>query len=71
MPRDNRANQNEKRAKGRRAAAIARVELGQPTVPRESASGATSMAIKAEDPKVRAMIDDALARRATTNSESS
>lgn len=63
MPRDIRANENQRRAKGRRAAALARVELGQTTVPRESAAGPTSMAVKAEDPAIRAMIDAALAKR--------
>lgn len=63
MPRDLRANENQKRAKARRGAALARVELGQPTVPRTSAAGPTSMAVKVEDPNIRAMIDAALAKR--------
>ena len=63
MPRDLKSNENQRRAKGRRAAALARVELGFPTSPRVPASGATSMAVKAEDPATRALIDAALARR--------
>lgn len=64
MPRDIKSSENQRRAKGRRSAALARVELGFPTSPRVPAAGATSMAVKAEDPATRALIDAALARRA-------
>lgn len=49
MPRDLRANENQRRAKSRRDSALARVELGQPTSPRVSAAGPTAMAVKARD----------------------
>lgn len=63
MPRDIRASENRKKAAAARSNALARVELGQPTVPRVSAAGATSMAVKAEDIGLRKMIDEALAKR--------
>lgn len=63
MPRDFMAAENTKRAKAKRQAAIDRPELLQPTTPRRSAAGPTSMAIKDEDPATRRMIDEALARR--------
>lgn len=63
MPRDIRATQNTKIAKARRQAALARPEVLQPTTPRVAAAGVTSMAIKAEDPATRRMIDEAIARR--------
>lgn len=63
MPRDFRAAANMKAAKGRRLIALGRPELLYPTTPRTSAAGATSMAVKAEDPETRKLIDDALARR--------
>lgn len=55
----------ERRAKARRDYAIQRNELrNHTTSPRVSADGPTAMAIKAEDPALRKLIDDALARRA-------
>ena len=63
MPRDIRATQNTKIAKARRQAALARPEVLQQTTPRVTAAGVTSMAIKAEDPATRRMIDEAIARR--------
>lgn len=63
MPRDRKASENRKRAKALRETALSRVEIGLPTVPRISAAGPTSMAVKAEDPNIRAMIDAALAKR--------
>lgn len=63
MPRDFSANENMKRAKARRQAAMLRPEILQPTVPRVSAAGPTSMAVKAEDPEIRRLIDEALAKR--------
>lgn len=64
MPRDLRATKNVQRAKAKRAAAMMRPELLQPTSPRVSADGPVSMAVKIEDPENRRLIDEALARRA-------
>lgn len=55
MPRDMKASENQKRARARRDHALARQELGQPTVPRTSPAGVTSMGIK-----VRSASDDFL-----------
>jgi len=62
MPRDFKAHENEKRARARRQAAMMRPEILQPTTPRTSAAGPTSMAVKIEDPNTRRMIDEAIAR---------
>lgn len=64
MPRDLKARENQLRARAARTSALARLELGRPTVPRVSAAGATSAPLKAEDPHLRLLIDEALARRA-------
>ena len=61
MPRDNSSRANARHAKAKRAAALSRAELGWPTTPRRPAAGVTSMAVKAEDPAIRAMIDAAMA----------
>lgn len=63
MPRDLRASENTKRAKAKRDSAMARREFSYPSEPRTSAAGMTSLAIKVMDPKLRALIDAALARR--------
>lgn len=63
MPRDFKASEMVKRLKSIRSAALARNELRQPTSPRIPAAGATSMAIKAEDPAIRAMIDAEIEKR--------
>ena len=63
MPRDFKASENTKRAKARRQAALDRPELRGPSTPRLSAAGPTSMAVKAEDPATRRLIDEALAKR--------
>ncbi|MHB8272007.1 hypothetical protein [Bradyrhizobium sp.] len=63
MPRENRAHENQKRMSARRMHALARLDLREPTSPREAASGPTSHAVKAENPELRKMIDDALAAR--------
>lgn len=54
---------NIKAAKARRNLALARGELRTETTPRIFPTGVTSMAIKAEDPAHRQMVDDFLARR--------
>mgnify|MGYP001562615510 CR=1 FL=1 len=63
MPRDMSARDNERRARAKRQAALERIEFKYPSAPRRSAAGVTSLAIKAEDPAIRRMIDEALARR--------
>jgi hypothetical protein len=68
VPRDLKASENRKKAAAARSNALARIELGQPTTPRVSAAGATSMAVKAEDPAIRAMIDAALAAKRNSRS---
>lgn len=50
-------------AKAKRAHALERNEFRTPSEPRVAPDGATSAPIKAEDPEVRKMIDEALARR--------
>lgn len=58
------ANEAEhKRAREKRTAALARLELNWKTEPRKSPAGVTSAPIKAEDPAVRRMIDEALKKR--------
>lgn len=54
-----------KGARARRENAILRGELRLPSSERVASGGVTSMAVKAEDPAVRNMIDDFLARRQT------
>jgi hypothetical protein len=49
MPRDYKAAENQKRAKARRMGALARNELREPSVPRESPVGATSFPVKKID----------------------
>jgi hypothetical protein len=63
MPRDMRAHENHKAARAKRSSALARLELDWKTVPRKPAASPTAMAVKAEDPEVRRLIDEALARR--------
>lgn len=63
MPRDFRAKENQQRAKAKRQAELSRPEMLHPTSPRTSAAGATSMAVKADDPATRALIDAAIAKR--------
>lgn len=62
MPRDLRANENQKRARARREGALARAEFRYPSAARTAAAGPTSFPIKAEDPAARAAIDAFLAR---------
>lgn len=63
MPRDLTQGESAKRAKARRAHALERRELGQPTTPRISPAGPTSMSIKATDPAETRMIEAFLARQ--------
>lgn len=63
MPRDLKHHERVRRTKARRADALARIELREPSSPRVAPAAPTSFPIKAEDPEVRRMIDEALARR--------
>lgn len=65
MPRDFRADENSKRARAKREAALMRNELGRPSSPRIAAAGPVSMAVKLHDPATRAMIDAAIAEGRT------
>lgn len=64
MPRDFKASENQKRSKARRAHALQRLDLREPTVAREAAVGATSHAVKARDPDVERAIREFEERRA-------
>lgn len=64
MPRDNRAIQNTKLARGRRAFALARHEFRTPSAERAPAAGVTSFSVKTRDPALQKMIAEALATRA-------
>lgn len=52
-----------RQAMAKREMALARHELSAPTAPRIPSGGPVSMAIKAEDPAVRSMVDAFLAKR--------
>lgn len=63
MPRDYKAHENQKKAKARRAHALSRTELRQPSVARVPASGPVSMGIKATNPEDDRIIAEFLKRR--------
>jgi hypothetical protein len=63
MPRDLKAHENTKRNKARRAYALERRDLREPSEPRVTPVGATSPAMKAVDPASAAAIEAFLARR--------
>jgi hypothetical protein len=63
MPRDLRASENQKRSKARRTHALARLDLRQPSVPRQPAAGPTSHAVKVVDPAAQAAIDAFMEKR--------
>lgn len=63
MPANDKARTNQKRATARREHALKRLDLRDPTSPREAATGPTSHAVKAVDPSTRAAIDAFLAAR--------
>jgi hypothetical protein len=67
MPRDFKASENQKRSKARRAHALERLDLREPSVARESAVGATSHAVKARDPDVGAAVAEFLSRKGSVN----
>ena len=63
MSKRMKAHQVERAARAKRSSALARGEFREPSVPRISAAGPTSPAMKAEDPATRAMIDAEVKRR--------
>lgn len=62
MSRNHRPGEIARMAKAKRDKALERGELRGPSEPRTPAAGPTSFALKAEDPTIRKMIDEALAR---------
>lgn len=66
MTRRYSANETMRKAKSKRELALARNEFRYPSEPRTAPDSATSFPIKAEDPALRRLIDEAIARRATT-----
>jgi hypothetical protein len=63
MPRDYRPRELALKNRARRDNALARRDLREPSAARQAATSPTSFAVKAVDPDVRRMIDEALARR--------
>jgi hypothetical protein len=63
MPRDLKAHEQHKKSASRRAHALARLDLREPTVPRVNAVGAFSHAVKVMDPESQRLISEALAAR--------
>ena len=63
MGRPFRSNEQERKSKARGAHALGRLELREPSSPRESAASPTSHAIKQRDPGVQAAIDAYLAKQ--------
>ena len=62
MPRPMRRNEHVRAVKGRRDAALARSEMGQPTSPRRPAGGVVSMAMKINEDQH--LIEEFMARKA-------
>jgi hypothetical protein len=56
MPRDLKAHENQKRMRARRDHALSRLDLREPSVPREAAAGPTSHSVKKVDPDTAAAI---------------
>jgi hypothetical protein len=63
MPRDYRAAENQKRSKARREHALQRLDLREPSHPRDSAVGPTSHAVKKINSADQAAIDAFMARK--------
>ena len=63
MPRDLKAHEHKKRTQARRMNALARLDLRQPSSPREPAFGPTSHAVKKIDMDTQRLIAEALAKR--------
>lgn len=70
MTRHYRHSELMKISRAKRAYALDRVELRQPSTPRTAPSGAVSMPIKLIDPETRALIDEALKRKCSVASVS-
>lgn len=62
MPRDLRQGERQKKSAARRAHALARLDLREPTVPRAPAVGPMSHAVKVMDPEIEKLISEALAK---------
>lgn len=67
MGRPFRSNERERKSKARREHALGRLELREPSSPREPAASPISHAIKRRDPGVQAAIDAFLARQGERN----
>lgn len=67
MGRPFRSNEQERKSKARREHALGRLDLREPSSPREPAASPTSHAIKARDPAMQAAIDAFLASKGGTN----
>lgn len=63
MSRDYRLHEKEKRSKARRACALARLDLREPTTPRSTAAGPTSHAVKVTDPETARAIAEFMSRK--------
>jgi hypothetical protein len=69
MTRQLRSNEREKKSKARRENALARLDLREPSSPRESAVSPTSHAIKQRDPGTQAAIEAFLAKQGASHGE--
>lgn len=63
MPRIMNRKAGAREAQAKRASALVRREFCEPSADRRPSGGIVSMAVKAEDPATRAMIDAFLAKR--------
>lgn len=63
MPRDFKAHENMKRSKARREHALLRLDLREPSSPRQAPVGATSHPVKLMDRASAAAIEAFLAKR--------
>lgn len=63
MPRDLRANENQRRARARREGALARAEFRYPSSPRQAPTSPTSFPVKKADPAAQAAIEAFLSRK--------
>lgn len=67
MPRDLKAHEQHKKSAARRAHALARLDLREPTVPRANAVGPMSHAVKVMDPGAAEAIQAFLKAREKAN----
>jgi hypothetical protein len=63
MPRNLKQHEHTKRSQARRAHALARLDLRQPSHPRENAVGPMSHAVKVVDDETKRLIQEALDRK--------